>query len=406
MYLIKLLRFLKGYVFFCLHGSFPERLINVASKNRISVWGVCKRNGVFMGYTYVSQYRDLAQVASELKIRTKVQKRVGLPFLVNRYKRRIGIIVGIGLLTVFIMVMQNFVWDIEVSGNEAIPTEQILSVVNEYGIRIGTFKPTTNFKEIELIMITRFEGVSWIAVNHKGSRVCIEVREAELPPDVENNKKPCNIIATKDGQIVRIETYAGQAEVKVQDAVVEGQMLVNGITEDIDGNNIFMHAAAKVIAKVTETKEIKVPIRGVKKEYTGKIKKRNKLDLFGFRFPLYIGGINKKNSDIFTNYDELVLFGTTMPFGIERNEGREYKQVDFEITEKEAEDKAAKQWEEFEKEGMKDVILLEKKVEKEVVGDEYIMTIIYICEENIGRSELILIEDEKGNEISAPELAD
>lgn len=62
-------------------------------------------------------------------------KKGGVPFLLHRYRKRTGLLAGLLAAVVLLGYMSGFVWKIEVTGNEAISTQEILAALDELGFR-------------------------------------------------------------------------------------------------------------------------------------------------------------------------------------------------------------------------------------------------------------------------------
>ena len=92
MFLIKLLRFLFGYVRFESGGGFPERFLNLCAQAHFPLWEVTSRGGTMKAFTTVKCYKKFRSYARKAGVRLRVKERRGLPFLLRRYRKRIGIV--------------------------------------------------------------------------------------------------------------------------------------------------------------------------------------------------------------------------------------------------------------------------------------------------------------------------
>ena len=95
-------------------------------------------------------------------------------------------------------------------------------------------------------------------------------------------------MSSKTAQIAETEVYAGQKMVKLGDVVYEGDLLVSGVVESADGKTTYHHASAKILAQTNFTKEFSVALNQEEKNYTGKEKKRYRIDICGKKLPLFI----------------------------------------------------------------------------------------------------------------------
>ena len=115
--MIKLLRYLLGYVRFKVVGDFPERLFNQLAANRVSVWDMGRENGCLTACVSKSNYLKMRQYKGKNKVRTKVLSRHGAPFILKRYRLRFGFAAGIGIYFGLLFFLSGFVWNIEIVGN-------------------------------------------------------------------------------------------------------------------------------------------------------------------------------------------------------------------------------------------------------------------------------------------------
>ena len=104
--------------------------------------------------------------------------------------------------------MQNFVWTLDVEGNESNSTERVTYVLQELGLRPGAFIPSLNIKEIENKAVLELDNIAWFTINNYGSRVVVEMKETVPPPEILDETTPCNIVAAKSGVVRRTEIYA------------------------------------------------------------------------------------------------------------------------------------------------------------------------------------------------------
>ena len=106
MSLVSLLRFARGTVTFTVKGAFAERFLNLLSRNEIPVFHTrCTPEG-YTAQTTVKHYRRIRPFVRKTHVRVRVVQRNGLPFWVQRYRRRVGLLVGIGLFCLCAFVIE------------------------------------------------------------------------------------------------------------------------------------------------------------------------------------------------------------------------------------------------------------------------------------------------------------
>lgn len=311
--LLRFLQYLAGFVRFRATGGFSERFINLCSREGIPLWDVASRGGDLFASTRIKSYKTLRPVAKRAGMQLSIQKKVGLPFFLRRYRKRIGLLLGLLPLVLGMLVLSSRLWTINVTGNSAVSTEQILSVFADLGVDIGTRTKAIDVHAVQTQALERLPELLWLSVNLQGSAAQIEVREQGQEPALEDTKTPAHLRATMDGQIVVLEVYRGTALRKVGDAVLQGDLLVAGATANKAGELSPKRANGYVVAKVNPQLQASAPYLQQTHRVTG-TQAHMTLHLLGLSIPL---GKNRLPADQ-TAYSEtthLVIGGVTLPIG-------------------------------------------------------------------------------------------
>lgn len=214
MFFIKLIRFLCGYVRFRAKGGFPERFINLCSKENIPLWDISGSKGEMYAKTTIRGYHRIRACARKSGMRPRVAGRYGLPFFLHRHKRRIGLLCGAAAAVLIVCILSSMIWTIDVQGNETVSDTEILAVFEELGVRVGSRRSKIDVEEVQRTAARKLNDLAWLALNIKGSAAVIEVRERIPAPKVENDTTPRNILASQDGTILSLKVYEGEAAVK------------------------------------------------------------------------------------------------------------------------------------------------------------------------------------------------
>ena len=72
----------------------------------------------------------------------------GLPKLIRRYRKRIGIPLGILLFFVMLTASGSVIWQIDVIGCEKLDSDTVISRLRELGCGVGTYVPSVDFDEL------------------------------------------------------------------------------------------------------------------------------------------------------------------------------------------------------------------------------------------------------------------
>ena len=292
--------FLVGFVNISVEGFFIERFINICRDRKIILNNLCIQNNTYLKVRIPKDdFVQIKNIAQKTKCKVKIERKVGLPFIINKYRKRKIFLIAIILIAIFIFIITKFVWNIEVVGNNTIPKEEIIELVNRYGIKIGELKNNINTKKIcNLIMIDR-EDIAWLGITIKGTNVIINIKEASEIPEIIDRNEICDIVSNKDAIISKIIVQNGTARVKEGDIVKQGDLLVEGIMESEQMENRLVHSEATIYGKNYYTKSRKELFLQNNTIKSGKEEKRYEICINNFKL-----NFNKRLSK-FENYDTI-----------------------------------------------------------------------------------------------------
>ena len=325
---------------------------------------------------------------------TRVTERYGLPFLIHRYRKRLGILIGVLFFALFLTVMQQFIWVIRVEGNEQIDSRILTNALADLGVHRGSFKGRIDAGVLREELVIRVDGLAWAALNIRGTTATLLVRERVRPPEKIDTDVPANVVAARDGQIKRLEVTDGRSLLRVGDTVREGEIIVSGVNEDRWGMTHLVRANARVIAHIPESLKIEVPL--VQEEYvlTGEIKKRRYLELFGVRLPLFLYRGLEGDYKLERITRSPKLFGLELPFLITRENYLFYETRLEEISPESALRIAERALRRQETENWGDTILSADR-SAEVVDGVLCLTGRYLIEQDIARQVEIPVFDKQ-----------
>ncbi|MER2080330.1 MAG: sporulation protein YqfD [Ruminococcus sp.] len=283
--LVSVVRFCKGYVDFTARGRSPERLLNLTAVRGISLWNPKPVEGGVCGSMYASDYRRIRPLAARAGVAARVERRHGLPFIVNRYKGRLGLPVGAVLGAVLIVFLSQFLWSLRIVGADNISERKIRDCLADNGITVGTRKSAVDVDKTERGMLLELDDIRWLSVNLLGCTADIEVREKAKKPDVMS-LEPCNIKAKEDGVITSVKARGGFSEVKVGSGVVKGDLLVSGVKMTKLNTPSYLHADADVYADVYSERELKIPKQYDYYSLSENTAERKRMRLFGLELPV------------------------------------------------------------------------------------------------------------------------
>ena len=272
MQVIKTWNYLRGYVIIKVEGLTLERFLNLAATNDIYLWDIKRIDYTILEMkATIEGFKALKEVVKKVGCRVEIKDKRGLPFILHRLRQRkmfgFGVLIFLGL----IIFLSSFIWNIEVIGNEKIKAEDIITVLEKENIKPGIIKYNIDKDYTKYFLLDKFDCFSFISVEIKGTKLIIEVKEQDLPPEKVDINTPCNIVATKKGVIIKVIARNGKAAVRKGDIVKKGQILIAGeISDEYSEEYIFVHAEGEVLAKTVYSHRLDEPIIKTKKEETGK----------------------------------------------------------------------------------------------------------------------------------------
>lgn len=316
MILVKLTNFLLGYVVFCARGGLSERFINLCSNNSVFIWDVRRKGDCVYGCVEAADYRALRAFAKKTGMTLRAEKKIGLPFLIFHNKHRLALPVAAVIFAAVFFMMSKFIWTVEVVGNENIPSEDIIAVFEELGVKAGKLKSSIDAGKVSDEALLMIDGIDWAFVNFNGSNASIEVREKTDVPEIRKNSDvPTNIVSSVDGVVKRIDLYKGTKCVNVGDAVMQGDVLVTGVVTNMDTSVSFCRAQAYVSVQTNLIISQQVRRNCFSRVYT-KSKKRYVLSFFSLEIPLNFLFPVKGEYDYFESSCFLESNGKKLPIGI------------------------------------------------------------------------------------------
>lgn len=311
MYLQKIRNSVTGYVRFRAEGYYIEKFINTCRSSGFYLENLKREKSTIIDANIqVKNFRNICKIAKKTKCNIKISKKKGLPFLLNKYRKRKIFAGALITLIILLIVLSKFIWNIEVIGNTNISSEEILEIVKSDGLDIGKLKSKINAKQIvENIRIKRSD-ISWVGIKISGTNVIIEIVEADKIPEVIDSKDYCNIVAKKDAMIVEANAQNGTLQVKEGDVVKKGTVLISGWLEGKYTGVRYVHATGDVKAKVWYSAKKRIYYKQIQKKKTGNVEKKYSLNINNFAINFY------KKLSKFEIYDTI---GTEKKFKISSN---------------------------------------------------------------------------------------
>ena len=387
-----LFNYILGYVNIKIEGFYIERFINICKSKNILLWNM-KREKLSILYANIgiNDFKIIKSIAKTSGCNIKLNKKMGLPFIFNRYKKRKMFFILLLFVLVVLLISSNYIWNIEVIGDNTIDKNEIIKELKNKGLSVGMAKNKIDVKSVINDLRMERKDIAWIGIDIKGTNAIVEIVETEKKPEIVKSDEYCNIISEKSGVITKINVSNGTAKVKVGDIVKKGDILVEGKLEGKYTDPIYVHATAEIEIKTWYSIRKNFEYTQVIEQRTGKTETKYSIKINNLKINLYKLLSKFENYDTINENKKLSLFSNFyLPIEIVKIENYEKENKTVEYSKDELKKKSIN---ELEEELNKQINDEEKILDKYVnykENDGYIdIELVYEVLESVGTKEKI-----------------
>lgn len=244
--------YLLGYVKINIEGLSLEKFLNLTAKKNIRCYDVFRNSSTSIECYVVKQdFAKLRKVLRDSRSKLTVKEKIGLPFILNPFKKRKTLLIGAVAFIIALFVSSQFIWQIEVEGNHELNSEEIISYLHG-AAKIGNYKKNIDLNEIKRAVELGNKKIAWSGVRLYGTKLIINVVESiDEPQILQDEDYSCNIIASKDAQITQIITENGIEAATVGQNIKKGETIISGILpEEMNAPLRYTNARGTVKGKV------------------------------------------------------------------------------------------------------------------------------------------------------------
>ena len=357
-----------------------ERLLNVFWSKNIRVYKIKRKDAatLVLEIDYLD-YAKVREIVVNLGGRINIIKSNGFVFFLGGIKKRMSLAIGSVLFLGIIFYLSTYIWSIEVEVQKNIPPFEIRKELSEIGIKPGISKDSIDVKEIEKKLENMSNEILWLRVRIEGSTLKVTVEEKINPPQAENYEYG-NLVATREGEIKRVYTFAGRSAVKAGQLVKAGDVIIEGI-DGAEGGEYILPPRGIVIANTFYEKSINVKVSGTSLERSGRKDSDIYISIFGKKIYL------KKAIKDFEQYDKIEKSGKIF------NKVLYYERVEKEInlSQDEAIENSVKELENSLLNDLnRDAKIVDKLIDNEMQDEENLLVkVVFVVEQNIVSEETV-----------------
>lgn len=297
-------------------------------------------------YTFYSSYKDSKRIKAlsekyECECIFPDKKRI--PVIFTNLFARSGLIFGLIISLVASYILSGMILNIKIDNDSVKIRNDILSVLNENGVGIGSYTRDIDLIKLERELKGKVSGISWAGISAQGSTLIIDTINNIPIPESNSKRLPSDVVAVCDCVVDKVQVYNGELNITVGSGVRAGEVIISGKREkeiktgkDKKPKKItqYLRADGKVFGTYEKTLELEQSYQSFENIPTGKIEDLKLLDIFGLEIPMYL---NKPTGYLSFKTDpvQLSLFGYDLPIGLTDVEYECYEERPVTYTEEE-----------------------------------------------------------------------
>lgn len=309
----RVLQYIRGYLRIRITGYSTERFLNLCSNKHIYLWGLEHKNHGYEMCISIKEFRKLKSILKKTGTKVSIVERFGLPFFLHRYRKRKLFFLGSLLCVSMIYVLTLFIWDIRINGNFTITDETMVEFLKKEKVYHGMMKSKVQCDKIATVIRKQYDEIIWVSASLEGTRLVIDVKENSdtINPSVPSIEAT-DIIASKNGTILRMVTRKGIPLVSQGTQVKKGDLLVDGCVEVLDDSGEvkdykYQNSDADILAETVIKYEDELPFVYEEKEYTKKQRKGFWIRVGDHYFRIGFLKNSYKNQEQYTNENRVCL---------------------------------------------------------------------------------------------------
>lgn len=323
----------QGYLRTEVSGAFPESVLNACAENALEFWAVESVEPYTLRLTVSEKDEELlndiaARNMCEIKVLSRHGGKMGKRFL----RRRRFLLAALFAAAALMLWSSMYIWDIEVSGCRELTRGEVLRLLEDNGVTVGTYWPGINADTVRSSVILKEPRIAWMTVNVRSSRAYVVIRERIETPELINDDEVCDLAAKQNGIVRKVSVLKGQPLCSPGQAVYKDDVLVSGTVESITNPARDVCAYGEVWADTWYELCALTPAQVMKKTHSGQSRNRFSLVIGENRINFFRSSRNDddKCDKIIHTYKCAIKGVFTFPIELVREE---YIPFDTELTE-------------------------------------------------------------------------
>jgi len=222
----RLMALLFGHLVLSVSGKNRVRFLNECATKGIPQWSVHTRSDSILMCTSIVGFKAMRKPARQQRCNVRVIGRRGLPFVIQRMRRRATFSLGAVFFVLLLWFLSAFVWFIEIEGSEKVTDLELGAYMRSQGLYVGVWRTSPDLDGVASAILREYPELVWAGISIEGSRVHVKlVDKVTVTPPI---RVPGDIVAAKAGVLTKVIATSGQAVAKSGQTVSAGQILIRG----------------------------------------------------------------------------------------------------------------------------------------------------------------------------------
>ena len=351
-------------------GARRYRLLDLLIKKDIECERVTDKNEQLILYTHRSNEQYISILAEGLSCEVRLCEREGKnKSLKSKLLMHSGLIFGLVISALVCYYFAGVILRINIENDDPKIKADIISVLNENGLHIGSLKKDFDFIKLERELKGKVDGISWAGISVQGSTLVVDTINNIPIPESDNKRMPCNVIALYDSVIDKTEVFCGELKVSSGSAVRAGDIIISGeqtklikVGKDDKETEVksYIRADGRVYGTFYKYAEFYYPYEETINTPTGKAQTVSYLNIFDTDIPLFFSK-PEGNYSYKATKKPLKLFGRELPLAVTDVEYSEFTEALNTYTDEMIDEKIEKSAANYEEEILDDYEIIDSK---------------------------------------------
>ena len=244
------------------------------------------------------RYFDTVRIiAKSHRVKIRFLERYGIPFWMNRLRRRKTMLLGPLLFVCIVYFCSSMIWQVNISGVKSETEPAVRQAAGDAGVFVGAWKwNLKDTRQIQDTLLQKVPDLIWTGVDFQGARANIDAIE-KVKGIEQESLEPHDIVADKPAVIRQVYATRGRVLVKPGQVVHPGDVLITG---NLAEGGQQVPAAGQVLAETWYTTDVTVSLAISRNGMTGRSYRQGFLaigasgiHLLGWKHPKYADEVNR-----------------------------------------------------------------------------------------------------------------